>query len=124
MKINHREMMKAWKALDDLYDRNIENTGTARTLYRLRKALKPAYEFHMEREKQIVKLAGGEVEGTQIRFANGKEGFLKYQAGIDELLETEEELDWEKAVIPESDIGALSIKILDGLDGLIEFKEV
>lgn len=124
MKIKHREILKAWRALDELYDRDIANTATARTLYRLRKTLEPAYGFHRDREKQIVKLAGGEVEGTQIKFAAGKDGFAKYQEGVEELLEMEEEIDWEPAVIPENDIGALSIKILDGLEGLIDFEEV
>ena len=124
MKIKHREILKAWRALDELYDRDIANTATARALYRLRKALEPAYEFHRDREKQIVKLAGGEVEGTQIKFATGKDGFAKYQEGVEELLEMEEDIAWERAVIPEGDVGTLSIKILDGLDGLIDFEEV
>ncbi len=124
MKIKHREILKAWRALEELYDRDIPNTLTVRTLYRLRKVLEPAYEFHKEREKQIAKLAGGEVHGTQIGFATGKGGFAKYQEGVEELLGMEEEIDWEPAVIPESDVGALSIKILDGLEGLIDFREV
>lgn len=122
MKIKINDAVKAMAALNELYAKPIEDTKTVFTLYRLRRNLEPLVQFQRERERQLIEMNHGTLTGDQVQFEK-RADFQVYMLGRDELGNTEMEVDWDPAKIKSSDVTPLSMKILDGLAGLIDFAE-
>ena len=122
MKIKISDSVKAMAALNELYAKPIEDTKTVLSLYALRRNLMPLVEFHREREKQLIEMNHGTLTGDQVHFEK-QEDFQKYMLGRDELANTEMEFKWAALKIKIADVAPLSMKILDGLSGLIDFVE-
>ena len=113
-------VIKAMHALNELYARPIQDTKTAMALYNLMSLLGPSVQFHREREQHAIEMAHGKLIGDQARFENSND-FSQYQNAMRELNDLDIDIGWSPVVVRAEDVSPLSMKILDGLAGLVQF---
>lgn len=120
MKIAHNKIVGGYKALLDISNQNM-SAKTSYALYKIRMALKPSWDFQIEREKSLMEKYGErDSDGNYtIKSVEGRREFMQM---IAELNSMEEELDIEPITMELPDIN-MSIEQIDAISNFVHFTD-
>lgn len=115
-------LIEAYKALETLKSNKL-STVTAMRLFKLKKALQPAYEFQIEREKIIFEKYAPELADGVLKFKS-KEDKMDFEAALSELSNAETGTEIKPVHISANESTMqLSMEDVEHLDGFVIFEE-
>ena len=116
------KMIEAYKTLESIKGNKL-STVTAMRLFKLKKALLPAYEFQLERERLIFDKFAPELDNGILKFKS-KEDKQDFEAALTELSNAETGTEVEPVHISVDEVSLqLSMEDIEHLDGFVIFED-
>lgn len=121
MKTTQGKVTKAYIILSNIGAR-ILPPNVAYSLYKVKCALKPTYDFYGEQEEKYIKELGGEITEIGGIVFPAKEKNAEFLEKRKELENMEVEIELEVPTIALNEMRETSIKELEALEGFVNFK--
>lgn len=123
MKAKQKQAIEAYKTLTKYGKTKFPKNETALKLFRVRKALADAWEFQIEQENAIMSACAAHTDqrGDVVFSDNEEENRAKMIVMMNDLRNTEIDLDYEPIDIPLDDIPDIVMDDIEALDGFVKF---